>query len=704
MEAEAVEAPADTANDLWEVYDMKKDRVFISINVKITILVITFLIAISLFISYFAYNKSALFLRDLTYEHVSFHLDIAEKLLKDKISAIERDILLLIDNFSLFDLSYNLKLLFENTEDRDQFFKDLRRALLSGKEPKNSNISSYLLSFKRLLNFTDKYINTRGYENLVLIDVDSGYIYFESKLKDDFGTSLYKDFYRHSSLAEVFHHTRKLKEGEIYFSDFSSSLLYGKEPIAYFAVPIYKNGRPKDVCAIVVPLSTLNKVFKGVVSDNPDFYIYTVGEDNKVRIETDETQKIGVPIPKDIDVKKKILEERVINGAKYLFAYMPVKIFNKRWIIVGEVPESTIILKANSLKRSIFYILIILTILGSLLIYFHISWIIGSIKRLTQTVDDILNKKISGDINIEIKTGDEIEILSHSFNKLLHSERERAETIKKLISILDKEIKNLEIIANKEQDVSAMQASSITELAAAIEQFSKTMESISKVNEQALREVASLKENAMKNRDVQERVRTGMEDLKKEIENVFSSFSEVARMNEGIKGIADIIDNVAEQIKLIAFNASLEAARAGDAGRGFSVIAVQIRELLENITKQNIEIKNLINKNSKNITKISQSTEKMLYFLETEEANIEEINQFIEKVLTLIEKNEEFISSISISQKQQKISIDNFIISIKESKEKIKEGEELATRIAASIAELKKLMSELSELKDAGVL
>ena len=683
---------------------MKKDGTFISINIKITILVIIFLIGVSLFISYFAYNKSAIFLKDLTYKHVSLHLEIAKRLLKGRFSDIKRDILFLIDNFSFFDLSYNLKLLFENAEDRDQFFKDLRDALFSGRGSKKADISSYLTSFKKLFGFTDKYINTRGYENLILIDVDSGYIYFESKLKNDFGTSLYKGFYRNSPLANVFHHTRKLKEGEIYFSDFSTSSLYGKEPIAYFAAPIYKNGKPKDVCAIAVPLSTLNKVFAETTSENPDLYLYTVGEDNKVRIEAKRGKEIKVPVPKDINIKKRSAEERVIDGTKYLIAYMPIEIFNKRWVIVGEVPESVILLKANGLKSSMLYLLIIFTILGSIFIYLYINWITGAIRRLTQTIDDILNKKVSEDTDIEIKTGDEIEILSHSFNKLFQSERKRVETIKRLVTILDNEIKNLEIIVNEEQEVSSTQASSITELAAAIEQFSKTMESISEVNEQALKEATALKENAMKNRDVQEKVKTGMEDLKKEIENVFNSFNEVARMNEDIKGIADIIDSVAEQIKLIAFNASLEAARAGDAGKGFSVIAAQIRELLESISKQNVEIKNLINKNSKNITNISKSTEKMLYFLETEEANIEEINQFIENVLALIKKNEEFISSISVSQKQQRITIEDFVISIKDSEEKIKEGKELAERIAASITELKNLMIELTELKDAGAL
>jgi len=226
------------------------------------------------------------------------------------------------------------------------------------------------------------------------------------------------------------------------------------------------------------------------------------------------------------------------------------------------------------------------------------------------------------------------------------------------------------------------------------------MEQITEINKKALKKSKELKESALKNRDTQEKVIEGMTNLKREMEETFILFSNIIKLNEDIRGIADIIDNITDQIKIIAFNASLEAAHAGEKGKGFSVIAEQIRELLGHIAKQNVSIKKLVDENSENITKISKSSEKLAYFLDHEEENIQKVNEFINNVFELLEKNEEFVKSISFSQNEQKIAIEEFVTSIKESKGKIQKAKELAEAISESVSVLKEMVDELNKAKN----
>jgi methyl-accepting chemotaxis protein len=344
--------------------------------------------------------------------------------------------------------------------------------------------------------------------------------------------------------------------------------------------------------------------------------------------------------------------------------------------------------------------MIIFVVIFLIIIYLYVDLIVKPISLLTEKVAKIINKELPLDTDMTVKTNDEIELLSKSFDKFIHILKKDIDIINKLTNILKNESENLDKIVAKEKDIVNTQASSITQLASAIEEFSKTMEKITEVNKKALGESKELKETAIKNRSAQERVREGMVNLKNEMEETFILFSNIIQLNEDIKGIADIIDNITDQIKIIAFNASLEAAHAGEKGKGFSVIAEQIRELLGHIAKQNVNIKNLVDENSINITKISKSSEKLAYFLDNEEENIRTINQFIDSVFELLEKNEEFIRSISFSQNEQRIAIEEFVTSIKESKEKTQEAKKLAESISESVSVLKEMVNELNQVKN----
>ncbi len=682
----------------------------LSIRTKIILSIVVALIILSLFISYFSCREAELSLKHLTWHHLLVLLSSISGWISDEFSSMKEDVILFSASPSILNLSYNIKALFENAEDQDAFFKDIRAAVLKKKSSGNGILyTNYLLFSKDLKMMTKHYLDVKKkYKNIILIDIKSGYIFFEDTPLEDFGTSLYKDKYRTTPLARVFNKARKLRNGEVLFGEFAENPIYGNELVAFLATPIYKDKKPDSVCVFVVGGSTLKSILQHVTEARREFEVFIlintysgiIGVGPKGLLSQDAIDKRLVNTV--FSGKGGILMEEDANSSreKYVKVYEPLNVFGHRWAVIGQIPSSVVFESAGKLRGTIFYISFITILIFTLLIYLQLNRIIKPIGVLTDTIVKITNKQLPLDTNIEIKTGDEIEILSKSFNKLIQILREQIGTLSKFIEILRGEAENLEVVVDKEKDIVGTQASSITELASTIEEFSKTMESITEINQRALDEFKALKESAMKNYDAQEKVIDGMKDLKDEMRNTFDLFEKIIKMNEDIRGIADIIDSVAEQIKIIAFNASLEAARAGDAGKGFSVIAAQIRELLENISKQNVEIKKLIDENSRNIAKISESSDKISYFLEVEEKNVDTISQFIEDVLKLIKQNEEFISSIFVSQNQQKIAIKEFITSVIESKKKIEEGRKLAKEIGESVAILRELVEELSRVKE----
>ncbi len=681
---------------------MQKERPKISIKTKLVSVIILAFIVFSLTFSYYGYNEGRSFLKKGIYSHLSSILSTTKEWINGRFIMLKKSLLLFTKDPVVEDSIVTLRAFFENLDDQDSFFDGVRKLVLYKKPGTEILFARYGLYMQKLQKYAKEIAKVRGFKNILLIDVKSGYIYFESNLKDDFGTSLFKDRYNSSLLAKTFHMARKLKEGEFYFSDFGFYKPYGDEPVAFFAKPIYNAKRPETVSVFVLPISPLKMMFGKITRLHPEFSICAVGGDHLLRVETNVKDK-------DILRKKMVTEavDRALSGdrgitqeGRVLVVYAPMDILGKRWALIGKVPQSIAFSNAYKLKNKILFISIFIIFIFSLLIYLYIEHITTPIKRLTDMISKIIRKELPLDTNIETKTGDEIEILSRSFNNLLTLLRQEIDSISKFIDILNGESESLEEVVRKENDIVSTQASSISELAASLEEFSKTLEAITKVNEEALKKFKDLKESAMENYSAQEKVIDGMGNLKKEMESTFTIFGKIVDMNKDIKKISDIIDNLSEQIKIIAFNASLEAARAGDAGRGFSVIAAQIRELLQNIQRQNVEIKKLIDENSENVEKISESSEKIAYFLDAEESNVNAITQFIKQVLELIEKNEEFISSVSISQKQQRTAIEEFTISINDIKEHIEEGKKLAEDIEESVSVLRELVEELNQVKD----
>lgn len=309
--------------------------------------------------------------------------------------------------------------------------------------------------------------------------------------------------------------------------------------------------------------------------------------------------------------------QQVEIGDNLVFsAPIKINVANASWTLLIELPKQLALANAfklaeqqadatNSIGKSMVVLGIIASVIALLLSSFILKTIIQPINDIQQRVENLASNDGDLTVSLEVHTHAELIALASGFNRFTEKLRNMVHDLKELAS---ESYQQSALTAQSAIDIKNkvnMQHMEIDSVVTAINELSATASEVARSSENAAHTTASTNDKVKLSERGIVAAAHSVEQMSTKVSNAKQSISAVAQRSNDITQILDVIRSIAEQTNLLALNAAIEAARAGEQGRGFAVVADEVRALASKTQTSTNEISLLID-NLQSEVKVSE--------------------------------------------------------------------------------------------------
>ena len=253
----------------------------------------------------------------------------------------------------------------------------------------------------------------------------------------------------------------------------------------------------------------------------------------------------------------------------------------------------------------------------------------------------------AGDLSHDIKTErrDELGQLQRSMQGMTVSLRELIGGISKGVTQIASAAEELSAVTEQTSAGVNSQRVETDQVATAMNEMTATVQEVSRNAEEASNAAAAADKEARAGEKVIGEAIDQIELLAVEVDNSNKAMNHLKEESEKIGGVLDVIKAVAQQTNLLALNAAIEAARAGEAGRGFAVVADEVRSLAQRTQKSTEEIEGLI-------TSLQSGTQEVSTVMESSRVLTDSSVELTRRAVTSLESITRTVSTIQSMNQQ----------------------------------------------------
>lgn len=342
-------------------------------------------------------------------------------------------------------------------------------------------------------------------------------------------------------------------------------------------------------------------------------------------------------------------DEKSINQSLFIY---PME--DTPWYLVLAIPTDLIQSPSNTVTASLLYIQVPLAILVIFFGYITFSKLSGQLSFLNRLIMDLSKGNADLTARIRINSKDEVGQISQSINdfiKFLHSimisVSDTSNEISDCIVRVDEHVNTNKTIIAQHSDETSQAVVAITEMSAAADSVA-TSASESESFTQKMRE------DAMDSKETVSVASNSVQELLVEVDEASNNVESMQKSTHQIAEVLKVIGAIAEQTNLLALNAAIEAARAGEQGRGFAVVADEVRALAAKTQNSTSEINDVIGTLELGVDTVVSAMGRTKLSCHEAAENTQKVTQKIDNMNESITSLNELSSHIAGSADEQK--------------------------------------------------
>ncbi|QXM06193.1 methyl-accepting chemotaxis protein [Crassaminicella indica] len=527
------------------------------------------------------------------------------------------------------------------------------------------------------LNFIDKL----AYGDLLLIDYKNGKVLYSTLKEADYGTNLMSGPYKNTNVARAFEAAKNSNDKNfIAITDYEFYAPSNHKPIICMAAPIFKGDKKVGVLAFKIGTEKIDEIVSNnnkweslnlgksgeVILIGPDYKLRSntrfVNEEEDERIKTAKTAILLKEIrTKGADAvmagKTDVDTYFDYHNIKSIVAYTPLHIKHLKWAILVKIDEEEAFYSVYKLQK----LMIIVLMLSVIAIVIFSIFMASSIATPMIKMSEVAFKISQGDLTIEVpkeKRSDEIGILTEAISNMLNHLREQTKEIIHVANVLASSVSEITVSLTQVTSGAAETSSAVSETTATVEEVKQTVHISNEKTKNVSNSAKQSLEISKVGNQATEATLEGMKIINNQMQEIAGSIIALSEQSQNISELIESVDNISEQSNILAVNASIEAAKAGEHGKGFSIVAQEIRNLAEQSKQATKQVRNILKDIQKAANTAVMTTEKGIKFVDAGIKQASKAGDAIRKLTEHMNISAQAAIQIEASSQQQLVGMD----------------------------------------------